>query len=104
MAQNEIDAGGAQLLIRNAVTAIRRGNISRARALLVEATDHDPANGHAWLWRAGLAESPAVRRFCLERVLADDLEHSTARRALAATQGSEETDGQLTAWRRLIRD
>src|SRR5688572_30623152 len=104
MAQNQIDVRGAQLLIRNAVTAIRRGNISRARALLVEATDLEPANDHAWLWRAGLAESPAVRRFCLERVLADDREHATARRALAVTQGSEETDGPLAAWRCLIRD
>lgn len=100
MVQNETNAGGAQPLIRNAITAIRHGKISRARALLVEATDRDPANGQAWLWRAGLAESPIVRRFCLERVIAVDPEHPTARRALAATPSKEEPNASVNIWHR----
>lgn len=96
MARNETNAGGDQLLIRNAITAIRHGKISRARALLVEATDRDPANDQAWLWRAGLAESPAIRRFCLERVLAVDPEHSTAKRALAETPSKEEPNASVS--------
>jgi twitching motility two-component system response regulator PilG len=57
-------------LLREGIAAARAGDKGRTRRLLREATGLDPKNELAWLWLAGVAESPQEGVACLERVLA----------------------------------
>jgi twitching motility two-component system response regulator PilG len=57
-------------LLREGIAAARAGDKGRTRRLLREATGLDPSNELAWLWLAGVAESPQEGVACLERVLA----------------------------------
>ena len=61
-----------QVLLREAVTAVKKGDRAVARTLLREILHEDPRNSHAWLWLAGVADSVAEVTHCLEKVLEVD--------------------------------
>lgn len=58
-----------QVLLREAVAAVKKGDRAVARTLLREIINGDPRNPQAWLWLAGVAESVAEVTHCLEKVL-----------------------------------
>lgn len=55
---------------RQAITAIRDGDISGGRQLLAEALSIDEDYEPAWLWFAAVADSDGEKKFCLERARA----------------------------------
>ena len=71
-------------IIQEGITAAKAGEITRARIAFRRAIDLQPENPLAWLWAAGVAETPvdAVRK--LERVLQLDPTNVAAK---AAAQG-----------------
>ena len=74
----------APLLVERAITASKAGDNTAALALFAQALAQDGANELAWLWLSGLVADAAARRFCLNRVLQINPDHSAAQRGLAA--------------------
>jgi twitching motility two-component system response regulator PilG len=72
-----------QLLLREAVAAIKKGERTVARTLLREIVHSDPRNAQAWLWMAGVAESVAEVTHCLEKVLEADPSNQMANERLS---------------------
>lgn len=64
------------------IAAIRAGDKETGQRLLAELILGDPRNETAWLWMSSVVDSDVHRRTCLERVLAINPNHKTARRAL----------------------
>src|SRR5262249_10242825 len=56
------------------------------RQLLRQATELDPGNELAWLWLAGVAESPQDAQHCLHRVLAINPGNERARDGLKSVR------------------
>ncbi|MFL5802299.1 MAG: tetratricopeptide repeat protein [Roseiflexaceae bacterium] len=56
-------------ILQLGIDAAREGNRDEARNLFSLLTRQEPGNLQAWLWLAGVADSPDERRVALERVL-----------------------------------
>ena len=56
-------------LLKEGIAAARAGNKALTRQLLREVTELDPRNEVAWLWYAGVADSPHESLTYLQRVL-----------------------------------
>ncbi|MBX0330817.1 hypothetical protein K2Z83_24470 [Oscillochloris sp. ZM17-4] len=70
-------------LTRKTAAAAQAGRRDEARSLVREALEADNSYAMGWLWLAALAEQPADRRVCLERVVAIDPANTAASAALA---------------------
>ena len=69
-------------LLRDGIAAAKAGDKEKARQVFSEVTALDGRNEAAWLWLAGLAESPDEALIHLERVLALNPQHARARAAI----------------------
>jgi hypothetical protein len=67
-----------------AIAAIRAGDKSTGRRLLIEVVQSEPRNETAWLWMAGLVENETSYARCLENVLKINPNNEMARQSLAA--------------------
>ncbi len=72
--------------LKQAIALARSGDKAGARALLRRLVEQDPAGEAAWMWLAGLAESPQEALSALERVLALNPNHERARPAAHAAR------------------
>lgn len=70
------------VLIALGRTLAQVGQKPWAYRLLQRATEIDPRNEEAWLWRAGIAPDNDETIFCLEQVLAQNPDHPQARAGL----------------------
>ena len=90
-----------QLLLREAVGAVRKGDTTVARTLLREIIHSDPRNPQAWLWMAGVAESVAEVTHCLEKVLEVEPDNQMANERLSMLRLLQYASGDgLTASQR----
>jgi len=78
VAQNDLDA-----LLQQAIASAKRGERALARQQLEQVIARDENNELAWIWLAGVVNTPRERRVCLERVLAINPRNQRARQALA---------------------
>jgi twitching motility two-component system response regulator PilG len=69
-------------VLREGVTAAKRGDKAQARTLLRRAAEEDPENEAAWLWLAGVTETPAESMTCLQRVLKINPRNDQARKGI----------------------
>lgn len=67
-----------------AIRAIRQGDTSQGRKMLVDLLRQDPRDTAAWLWLASTLEDEHKRRECFERVLKIDPQNQAARQGLSA--------------------
>lgn len=74
----------ADALLKAGTAALRAGDRTQARTLLMRAVRADPRNEQAWLYLAGALSDSGQRRDCLERVLQLNPANTTARRGLEA--------------------
>ncbi|KXK00736.1 MAG: response regulator [Acidobacteria bacterium OLB17] len=65
-------AADLRSLVAEGVAAAQAGDRARARILLTEATDKDPANSDAWMWLASISEYPEELLVFLNKVLECD--------------------------------
>jgi hypothetical protein len=83
------DDYGRQLL-KSGIIDAKAGNRESARRYLDRAiyisNDHDVL-AEAWFWMSEVLDDPAERRKALENCLANDLQHTRARRSLAILDG-----------------
>jgi len=62
----------AKEILQFGIEAARDGNREEARNLFTLLTKQDPNNIQAWLWLAGVSDTPTQRRNALERALQSD--------------------------------
>ncbi|MEI8166286.1 MAG: hypothetical protein WCG26_07900 [Chloroflexales bacterium] len=65
------------------IAALKHGDHTQGRSLLIEAVKQEPCNLHAWLWLSETAMSDDERRYCLQRVLTISPDHPAAQRGLS---------------------
>ena len=68
-------------LLKQAIVLARAGDKAAARSLLRRVVESAPGSEAAWMWLAGVAESPQEALSALERVLALNPDNERARRA-----------------------
>jgi serine/threonine protein kinase len=73
-------------LLRDAIAAAKAGDKPGARSLLQRAVQLNPRSEVAWLWLAGLVETPAEAVACFEHVLAINPASDPALQAIAAAR------------------
>ena len=78
-------------ILQLGIEAAREGNRDEARSLFSLLTRQEPDNTQAWLWLAGVADSPDERRAALERVVALDPSNEMARKGLEALGANPNT-------------
>lgn len=71
-------------ILQLGIEAAREGNREEARNLFSLLTRQEPDNAQAWLWLAGVADTPDERRAALERVLELDPSNEMAVKGLQA--------------------
>lgn len=74
----------AEHLLAQGIEAVKAGDRLRARELLAQAIQLNPADERMWLWMSGAVETDYDRRRCLERVLQLNPGNQAAQRGLAA--------------------
>jgi len=89
VADNDLNA-----LLQQAIASAKRGERALARQQLEQVIARDENNELAWIWLAGVVNTPRERRVCLERVLAINPSNERARQALA--QLGEQESGRRT--------
>jgi twitching motility two-component system response regulator PilG len=93
--------------LQAAVVEAKAGNKAVARRHLLEVTEQDPRNETAWLWLAGVADSPQGMIACLQKVLAINPKSEQAQRGLKAAQlqtaVAEAQAGNKSSARRLLQ-
>mgnify|MGYP000160520873 CR=1 FL=1 len=81
-------------MIRAGIEAARAGRREEAYGLLLRATELDETNETAWLWLAGVVDSPEDQQTCLENVLTINPHNERARRGLEALRAKSQSTSQ----------
>jgi hypothetical protein len=69
-----------------AIAALRQGNKTEARRLIISVLKDDPSDETAWSWACEVAATPEERAHCLKQILAINPDHTEARHYLAQLQ------------------
>lgn len=85
----------AQGLVAEGIAAARAGDTEQAVKLLRRATEIDPTNVEAWLWRSSLADTLADKKAFLVQALELDPNNLEAQRTLEKVI---EREGALAEW------
>jgi tetratricopeptide (TPR) repeat protein len=75
------DTCTAEALVAEGETHLQQGDKARAHELFIRATERDPHNEAAWLWRAGATSDIDEALTCLEQALAINPGNRPAREA-----------------------
>src|SRR6476659_2443325 len=70
-------------LLQQGIVAARAGNREEARALLTQVVEDDERNEQAWLWLAGVVDTPEDICTCLQNVLDLNPANQQAQQGLA---------------------
>jgi len=70
------------VMLQEAIDAIRQGQRRRARDLLTRLIRADQSNPEYWLWMSSVVDSLKERKYCLEMVLRLDPDNQQARQGL----------------------
>ena len=70
------------VVLQEAVDALRDGNKARAREMLTELIKHDQNNVEYWVWLSGAMETPKEKVYCLQTAIKLDPENVAAKRGL----------------------
>lgn len=73
-------------LLKQGIALARAGDKAQARSLLRRVVDDAPGNEAAWMWLAGVAETPQEALAALEKVLALNPQNGRARDAAQAAR------------------
>ena len=70
------------IMLKEAIDALAKGQRTRARDLLARLLRADQTNPNYWLWMSSVVESRSERIYCLESVLRLDPDHAAAKRGM----------------------
>ncbi|MAT97507.1 MAG: hypothetical protein CL608_10230 [Anaerolineaceae bacterium] len=76
--------------LQHAAKAIRAGDKSLGKKLLVELLNEDPTNDMAWVWMSTVVGTDKMRRECLEEALRHNPHNQTAQKGLKKLQQSSQ--------------
>lgn len=71
------------VMVKEAIRALKANNKAEARTLLEKATELDPYNEQAWLWLSGVVETEDDQATCLQNVLFINPGNENAKQGLA---------------------
>lgn len=78
-----MSSSNVNVMVKEAVRALKANNKAEARALLEKATELDPYNEQAWLWLSGVVDLEDDQRTCLQNVLFINPGNENAKQGLA---------------------
>ncbi|MCS7010274.1 MAG: tetratricopeptide repeat protein [Anaerolineales bacterium] len=87
------EESGENIMLREAIQAIRAGDRTRARDLLTRLLKADPNNASYWVWLSGVVDTQKERLYCLQTALKLDPQNTAARRGLLILGGREAEPG-----------
>ena len=70
------------VMLQEAVQAIRQGQRARARDLLTRLLRANQRNAEYWLWMSSVVKTPKEQVYCLQSVLRLDPDNQAARRGM----------------------
>lgn len=73
---------GENIMLKEAIEAIRAGDKKRARDLLTRLLKADQKNAQYWIWLSAVVETQKERIYCLQTALQADPENEAAKRGL----------------------
>jgi tetratricopeptide (TPR) repeat protein len=73
---------GENTMLKEAIIALRAGDLTRARDLLTRLLKTDQKNPTYWLWLSAAVETQKERIYCLQMVLQADPKNASAKRGL----------------------
>jgi tetratricopeptide (TPR) repeat protein len=73
---------GENIMLREAIEAIRAGDRKRARDLLTRLLKADQKNAQYWVWLSAVVDTQKERIYCLQTALQADPENEAAKRGL----------------------
>ncbi len=76
------EAEGENLLLREAIEALRKGERALAREVLTRLLKANQNDAMAWLWLSAVVETAKERQYCLQMALKLDPQNAMARRGL----------------------
>jgi tetratricopeptide (TPR) repeat protein len=76
------DESGENVMLREAMEALRQGDRARARDLLTRLLKTDQKNSTYWLWLSAAVETQKERIYCLQMSLQADPDNAAAKRGL----------------------
>ena len=94
----------AEAIFKEAVSALGKGEKSRARDLFTRLIKQDGDNAEYWLWMSAAVETTRERVYCLKEVLRVDPENSAARRGLILLGALEPDDSLAIPFKDQKRD
>jgi tetratricopeptide (TPR) repeat protein len=95
MSDEEIppEGSGQNLLLHEAIEALRKGDRERARDILTRLLKTDQANPMCWIWLSTAVDTPKERLYCLQTALQLDPQNAAAKRGLTLLGGLAPDDG-----------
>ena len=76
--------------LEEAINAIKEGNKSQGKKLLIEILQADQKNENAWLWMSVAVKDIRQRQECLEKALEINPDNQTAQKSLASLKRKEQ--------------
>ena len=89
MADEEIqpEGSGQNMVLQEAVEALRRGERARARDLLTRLLKTEQNNAMCWVWLSAAVDTQKERLYCLQTALQLDPQNASAKRGLTLLGG-----------------
>src|SRR5512137_1239843 len=83
------------VMLQEAIEAIRQGQRARARDLLTRLLRTNQNNAEYWLWMSSVVETTKEQIYCLQTVLRIDPQNASARQGLILL-GARPPEGEVT--------
>jgi len=81
------EGSGQNVLLHEAIEALRKGDRVRAREILTRLLKTDQANPMCWIWLSTAVDTPKERLYCLQTALQLDPQNAAAKRGLTLLGG-----------------
>jgi tetratricopeptide (TPR) repeat protein len=80
--ERDSSEAGENIMLQQAIEALRTGNRAGARELLTRMVKADPKNASYWVWLSATVDSKKERLYCLQTAIGLDPQNAAAKRGL----------------------
>ena len=81
------EGSGQNVVLHEAIEALRKGDRERARDILTRQLKSDQGNAMYWIWLSAAVDTPKERLYCLQTALQLDPQNAAAKRGLTMLGG-----------------
>lgn len=79
----------SKVLLKQAVSAIKSGDINQGRELLIKALEENPRDENAWLWMTMTVKDAGQKKWCIENTLAINPANEQAQKGMNKYQQAQ---------------